>query len=329
MERDGHVHRDGWLRIEVRHLAALRAVAREGSFGGAAASLGYTQSAISQQIATLERAVGERLIERPGGPRRVSLTEAGQVLLGHAERVVAGMEAAWADLQALAAGDAGTLRVGTYQSVGARILPDLMRRFVAERPGVEVHLTESTFDQELLDQVERGETDVTFTVLPFAGGPFETVELMRDPYLLIVAADSPLALAGGPPSLAELDGLPIIGSRHCFAGEQAEQFVASRGVELNVVFRSDDNGTVQGLVGAGMAAALMPALAVEPNDDQIVALAPGELPPRRIALAWHRHRALSPAARTFIECAIDLCARLDGGAAGATTPEGVGTIAPR
>ncbi len=77
-----------------------------------------------------------------------------------------------------------------------------------------------------------------------------------------------------------------------------------------------------------MAAALMPALAVEPNDDQIVALAAAEeLPPRRIALAWHRHRALSPAARTFIDCAIELCA----GARrrGAGSPEGVGTIAPR
>ena len=107
MERDGHVPRDGWLRIEVRHLAALRAVAREGSFGAAATSLGYTQSAVSQQIQTLERAVGERLIERPGGPRRVSLTEAGEVVLRHAERVVAGMEAAWADLQALWRGEAG------------------------------------------------------------------------------------------------------------------------------------------------------------------------------------------------------------------------------
>jgi len=326
MERDEHVHRNGWLRIEVRHLAALRAVAREGSFGAAAASLGYTQSAVSQQIQTLERAVGERLVERPGGPRRVSLTEAGEVLLRHAERVVAGMEAAWADLQALSAGEAGTLRVGTDQSVGARILPDLMRRFVAERPGVEVHLTESTFDQELLDQVERGETDVTFTVLPFPGGPFETVELMSDPYMLVVAADSPLARAGGPPSIAQLGEMPIIGSRHCFAGAQAERFVESQGITLNVVFRSDDNGTVQGLVGAGMAAALMPALAVEPNDEQIVALAPPELPPRRIALAWHEHRALSPAARTFIECAIDLCAALD---VAAPDPEGIGTIAPR
>ena len=113
------MERDGWLRVEVRHLAALRAVAEEGSFGAAALKLGYTQSAVSQQIATLERAVGERLIDRPGGPRKVSMTEAGRVLLRHAERIVAGMEAAWADLSALAAGDAGTIRVGTYQSVGA------------------------------------------------------------------------------------------------------------------------------------------------------------------------------------------------------------------
>ena len=327
MERDGHVRRDGWLRIEVRHLAALRAVAREGSFGAAAASLGYTQSAVSQQIQTLERAVGERLVERPGGPRRVSLTEAGEVVLRHAERVVAGMEAAWADLQALSAGEAGTLRVGTYQSVGARILPDLMRRFVADRPGVEVHLTESTSDQELLDQLERGETDLTFTVLPLPGGPFEAVELMRDPYRVLAAVGSPLALAGRPPTLAELGEVPLIGSRHCFSGEQTERLIQGRGVVLNVVFRSDDNGTVQGLVGTGMAAALMPALAVEPNDDQIVILATAEeLPPRRIALAWHRHRALSRAARSYIDRAVELCAGLD---VAAPDPEGIGTIAPR
>ena len=172
-----------------------------------------------------------------------------------------------------------------------------MRRFVAERPGVEVHLTESTSDQELLDQLERGETDLTFTVLPLPGGPFEAVELMRDPYRVLAAVGSPLALAGRPPTLAELGEVPLIGSRHCFSGEQTERLIQGRGVDLNVVFRSDDNGTVQGLVGTGMAAALMPALAVEPNDDQVVVLATAEeLPPRRIALAWHRHRALSRAA---------------------------------
>src|SRR5215203_7038545 len=111
-----------WLGVELRHLAALEAVAREGSFGRAAESLGYTQSAISQQIQTLERLVGERLLERPGGPRAVSLTEAGRLLLRHAEAVVARLQAAQADMSALASGEGGRLRIGTFQSVGARVL---------------------------------------------------------------------------------------------------------------------------------------------------------------------------------------------------------------
>ena len=121
---------DQWLGVEVRHFAALDAVAREGSFGRAADRLGYTQSAVSQQIATLEKIVGETLVERPGGPRAVSLTEAGALLLRHAEAIVARLDAARADIAALRAGETGTLRVGTYQSVGARVLPGVMRRFL-------------------------------------------------------------------------------------------------------------------------------------------------------------------------------------------------------
>src|SRR5205809_5351303 len=116
---------DRWLGVELRHLIALEAVAREGSFGRAATSLGYTQSAVSQQIATLERIVGERLVERPGGPKAVSLTEAGELLLRHAQAIVARLVAAQADLSALSDGAAGVLRVGIYQSIGARVLPEL------------------------------------------------------------------------------------------------------------------------------------------------------------------------------------------------------------
>src|SRR6266700_3470847 len=94
---------NSWLGVEVRHFAALQALAHEGSFGRAAQRLGYTQSAVSQQIATLERIVGEQLVERPGGPRAVSLTEAGSLLLRHAEAIVARMQAAQADLRALQA----------------------------------------------------------------------------------------------------------------------------------------------------------------------------------------------------------------------------------
>ena len=163
---------DGWLGVELRHLAALQAVAREGSFGGAALALGYSQSAVSQQIAALERIVGERLVERPGGPRPVSLTDAGKLLLGHAEGIVARLEAAQADLAAYSEGSAGTLRVGTYQSVGARVLPRVLLEFAGAWPLVSIQLTESTDDAELLSLVERGELDVTFVMLPVDDGPF-------------------------------------------------------------------------------------------------------------------------------------------------------------
>src|SRR3954464_11352641 len=114
---------DLWLGVELRHLAALQAIAEESSFGRAAKRLGYTQSAISQQLATLERIVGQKLVERPGGPRPVSLTPAGTLLLRPAHPVVPQLAAARADLQAWADGRSGTLRVGTFHSVGARILP--------------------------------------------------------------------------------------------------------------------------------------------------------------------------------------------------------------
>src|SRR4249919_3361286 len=131
---------DSWLGVELRHFLALEAVARKGSFGKAALALGYTQSAVSQQIAALERIVGQRLVERPGGPKPVSLTEAGALLLRHAESIVARLQAAQADLRALQAGEAGTLVVGAFQSVGARVLPELMRRFTEQWPHIEVML---------------------------------------------------------------------------------------------------------------------------------------------------------------------------------------------
>jgi len=300
---------DRWLGVELRHLAALEAVSREGSFGRAATALGYTQSAVSQQIATLERIVGEKLIERPGGPKPVSLTEAGRLLLRHAEAIVARIAAAQADLTALHDGEAGTLRVGIYQSIGQRILPDVMRRYAAAWPLVEVTLTESASDEELLQLVERGELDLTFADLPLIEGPFEFVELLRDPWLLVVAADSPLADRATPPPLREIAQLDLIGFRQCRSMTQIE---AALRRPIEFVFRSDHNGTVQGLVGAGVGAALLPSLAVDPNDEATRQIELGaNVPPRLIAVAWHRDRYRSPAAKAFTELAAEVCAELD------------------
>ena len=299
---------DRWLGLELRHLTALRAVAEHGSFGRAARSLGYTQSAISQQIATLERVVGATLIERPGGPKPVSLTEAGRLLLRHAESITDRLQAAQADLEALSTGSAGPLRIGTYQSVGARILPTVLNRFLAEWPQVEISLQELTDDEELLARVERGELDLTFTMLPLPPGPFEFVELMRDPYVLVVAAGSPLAERSRPPTPREVADLPLIGHRHCRHLEASLEIMRASRREPRIVFRSDDNGTVQGVAAAGMGVALVPRLAVDESDDRIEVVELGErFPPRVIGIAWHRDRHRTRAAEAFVDEARAVC----------------------
>jgi molybdate transport repressor ModE-like protein len=299
---------DRWLGIELRHFLALEAVAREGSFGKAAQALGYTQSAVSQQIATLERIVGQRLVERPGGPKPVSLTEAGRLLLTHADAIAARVAAAQADLLALSEGEAGTLRVGVFQSVGQRILPELMQRYLKAWPQVKVTLTESANDEELLALVERGELDLTFSDLPLTEGPFESVELLRDPYVLVVAADSELADRETPPPLREVAELDLIGHKHCRTLKQLEANIRR---PLHFVFRSDHNQTVQALVASGVGSALVPRLTMDPQDDSTKMVELPKLPPRVIALAWHRDRYRTPAARAFVESAQEVTAELE------------------
>ena len=207
------MERDQFLGVELRHLAALEAVGRTRSFGRAARELGYTQSAISQQIARLERAVGQKLVDRPGGPRRVDLTEAGRLLLRHADAIVAQLDAAQADMAALAEGAAGPLRVGIYQSVGARILPGLLHRFQAEWPKVEVRVREETDAADLLRLLERGELDLTFADLPLPDGPFESAEVLRDPYVLIVGSSRTSPSAARRRGCASSPDVPLVGWR--------------------------------------------------------------------------------------------------------------------
>ena len=295
---------DRWLGVELRHLAALQAVAEEGSFGRAAVRLGYTQSAVSQQIATLERSVGEKLVERPGGPRPVSLTEAGQLLLRHAESIMARLQAAQADLAALSSGAAGRLRVGTVQSVGAKVLPTVMRRFASAWPDVEIELRESHSDLELAACVERGELELSFVQLPIDNPALETIELLRDPHVLVVPVGSELATHERPPTLREIAEQPLIGFRACRSTEILADQLRTTGREPRFVFRSDDNGIVQGLAAAGVGVAVVPLLTVDENDASIELIRlVHRVAPRIVGIAWHKDRYHSAAARAFVETA--------------------------
>jgi DNA-binding transcriptional LysR family regulator len=307
---------DGWTGLQVRHLAALKAVAEEGSFGGAAERLGYTQSALSQQIAALERIVGKTLLDRPRGRRPTGLTQSGTVMLRHADAMLARLEAVQADLAAVGDGTAGTLRLGTYQSVGIHLLPSLLPSFSLAWPQVEVQLRESASDYELLDLVERGELDLTFCVLPPEEGPFAAVELLADPYVLVLPPGSPLG-ARRRVTVRDVGTLPLIGFRTCRNEHRIEAQLKGRGLEPSVVFRSDDNATIQALVAAGMGAALMPRMTVDFDERRTIHVDVGELfPPRLLGLVWHSDRERNPVVLSFVELAQNLCGATGNGAPG-------------
>src|SRR6266571_1582158 len=147
---------DNWRSVEIKHLRALGAIADTGTFWAASEELNSSLSTVSDHITALEALVGERLIERSRGRRTVELTEAGRVLLGHAEAIESRLRAAEADFRAYAAGVSGSLRIGIYQSVANKVLPEVMRRFKERWPDVDVQVTEAAHDNELVDAVERG-----------------------------------------------------------------------------------------------------------------------------------------------------------------------------
>jgi DNA-binding transcriptional LysR family regulator len=299
-----------WPGLELRHLVALVTIAEAGTISRAAELLGYTQSAVSQQVAALERAVGAPVFDRPGGPRPLRLTEPGEALLEHARAVLALLRDAEADVRAVTAGERGRLRVGTVQSAGTRILPGVLRRFHAERPGVEVTLRESGDPDELLDLVEQGELDLTFCELPLDPGPFEATLVLEDPVVLLAPADSPEAAMGTVP-VEHVVGLPLVGHRGDRCRAISQRCFDGLDVAPRFVFRSDDNTTLQGCVGAGLGYAVVPILTVETSDPATVVLQLDRPPPpRELGLAWHAGRRRPPALDAFVDIVREVCAGL-------------------
>ena len=297
-----------WPALEIRHLLAMVAVVETGTFSRAADQLGYTQSAVSQQVATLERIVGTPLFERPGGPRPVRLTAAGEVLLTHARAVLARVNAAATDLRALASGEQGELRVGTLPSVGTKLLPRLLGTFRAEWPGIQIVLRESLDSAELIHAVEAGDIDLTFIDIgPYETGPLEVRPLLDDPMVFLAPAGAPEARQRTV-SIADIGHLPMIGTRNPGCRQIIDDAFRQAPVSPTYVFRSDDHPTIQGLIGSGLAYAVLPLLTVDEHDPHVavIPIRP-EPPPRRLGIAWHPDRRPPLALSPFVEVATEIC----------------------
>jgi DNA-binding transcriptional LysR family regulator len=255
-----------------------------------------------------ERIVGTPLFERPGGPRPVRLTTAGEILLTHARAVLARVGSAAADLQALASGEQGQLRVGTLPSIGTKILPNLLATFRAQWPRIEIVLRESRYCADLIHAVETGDVDVTFVEIgQHETGPLEVRPLLEDPMVFVAPAGA-LEAKQRVVSIADIAHLPMIGTRNAGCQQIIDGAFRQAPVSPTYVFRSDDNSTVQGLIGSGLAYAVLPMLTVDENDPKVVVIPiRPDPPPRRLGIAWHPERRPPPALMPFIETAAEVC----------------------
>ncbi len=283
-------------------------VATEGSFGAAADELGYSQASVSQQVAALERLLGTEVFDRPGGPKPVTLTPAGRVLLPQAEHILEHIAAAQRDVDATLAGATGRVSVGTFQSVSVHLLPRAVRALREVSPGITVALFEGPSSEGLIDDLLDDELDVTFIEGSYEDPRVHVTELGRDPYLLLLATDSPLLseVRRGAFPIDELEAVSLIGQPPLTYQDDVDVILRSRGITPRYLFRTVDNGAVQAMVRSGVAPAIMPRLAVDMNDDGIVALPLSpQVEPRQVSIAIRSSDAVLPAARAFVDAAID------------------------
>ena len=290
--------------LDVKRLRVLREVSLRGSFSAAAESLAYTQSAVSQQIAALEREAGTVLVERRA--RGVHLTEAGHALVAHADVILARLSDAEAELEAIAGMRGGRVRMVSFPTAGATIAPRAIARFRERHPGVDVTL-EPREPHEGLDCVKCGECDIALTVEagfePISDPAIERRHLLDDPMYLCLPAGHRLARKARLRLSDFAEESWIMGTTsRCPDGAILERACQAAGFEPRVAFQSDDYVAIQGFIAAGVGVCLIPDLAlVAVRDDVVIRCLEGRPPVRRILAATLAGGFVSPAAAVMLE----------------------------
>jgi DNA-binding transcriptional LysR family regulator len=267
------------MPLDVRRLRLLRELAARGTIAATADALSYTPSAVSQQLATLEREAGTALLEREA--RRVRLTDAGHALVARAEEVLAALERAEAELESGRREVRGTLRVASFSTGARAVLPGVVAALARRHPELEVHVSDAE-PHEALPQLRLGGFDLVLSqqfpyVPPRDHTGFHRVDLF----------DDPLDLAVGPryadqrADFSKLRGVPIIGGHpETSCHTVLVHACRAHGYEPRIVGCSNDYAVVLALVAEGLGVSLAPGIAQD--------LAPAGVAFRRFAPRLHR-----------------------------------------
>jgi DNA-binding transcriptional LysR family regulator len=296
--------------LDVRRMRVLREVAARGSFSGAAEALSFTQSAVSQHVAALEREAGTQLVER--GRKGVRLTDAGRVLVGHADAILARIECAEDDLAALAGLRGGRLRLVSFQSGGATLAPRAVAAFHERHPQVELSMLEAEPD-EAVGRLRGGDVDLGLVYdhesTPGLLGPdLRLTHLLDDRYDAILPKGHVLARPARL-TLADLSGEPWVASTSdCGCRQITESVCRDAGFEPRVAFEAVETLAAQALVAAGVGVTLMPQLALTALHPGVVARRVTNPPVRHIWAARLEGAYASPASDAMLQTLQDVAA---------------------
>ena len=259
--------------LDVKRMRVLREVAAHGSFSAAAEALAYTQSAVSQQIAALEREAGTTLVDR--NARGIRLTEAGEALVRHADIVLARLDDAEAELGAIAGLRGGRVRVATFPTAGATLVPPAMAAFRELYPDVELGLAMHE-PPEGLERLRAGEYDIVLLV-EAAFEPrreddgIERVHLLEDPMYIALPAGHPMARKRRVQLSDLADENWMFGTQGtCPDSSILMHSCHQAGFVPRVAFENDDYTAIQGFVAAGFGISIIPELALSTVRDDIV-----------------------------------------------------------
>lgn len=295
--------------LDVKRMKVLREVASRGSFSAAAEALSFTQSAVSQQVAALEREVGTTLLER--GPRGVRLTDAGRTLVSHADAILARIECAEDDLAALAGLRGGRLRLASFQSAGATLVPRAVAQFHDRHPEVDLSMVEAE-PEDAQERLRAGDIDLAlvydFEPVPDTlGSDLELNHLIDDCYDAVLGKDHRLA-GRRRLKLADLSDDPWIGATlACGCRQLTDRACLDAGFAPNVAFEADETMAAQALVAAGVGVTIYPRLALNPLHPGVVARSLGrDAPVRRIWAARLREGYTSAASEAMLQILLDV-----------------------
>jgi molybdate transport repressor ModE-like protein len=301
--------------LDTNRMFTLREVATHGSITAAAEALGYTTSAVSQQIAKLEKEAGQPLLERHA--RGVALTDAGRSVVRHTERILVELHAADAELAEIRGLRAGVLAIGTFPTAGSSLLPLVVKEFKTRHPGVELKVFSGRFDR-LVDALRRRETELSLLwdyEWNRINDPTLTYHhLMNDPTMLLVSEHHRLADRDAI-SIGELrDESWVVRAEDHPVAQTLEKLCQQGGFTPRTSVFAHDYGEVQAMVAVELGVAIAPRLAVlNPRPDVRSIRLATRPPQRRILIAHLAERRLSPAAHEAIAVSAAAARQLEEG----------------